>query len=67
MKTIKNGMMIGVLGALLLSGCSSFDTHRFACLPKDHSLKDAPTKKEAQYMPRGFFDPYSSDQHQMGI
>ncbi len=60
-------MMIGVLGALLLSGCSSFDTQRFACLPKDHSLKDAPIKKEAQYMPRGFFDPYSSDQHQMGI
>ncbi len=67
MKTIKNGMMIGTLGALLLSGCSSFDTQRFACLPKDHSLKGTPTKKEVQYMPRGFFDPYSSDQHQMGI
>ncbi len=60
MKTIKNGIMIGTLGALLLSGCSSFDTQRFACLPKDHSLKDA-SKKEAQYMPKGFFDPYSSN------
>ncbi len=67
MKTIKNGMMIGALGTLLLSGCSSFDTQRFACLPKDHSLKDAPAKKEVQYMPSGFFDPYSSDQHQIGI
>ncbi|GAA6988202.1 hypothetical protein ID0090_09010 [Helicobacter pylori] len=67
MKTIKNGMMIGTLGALLLSGCSSFDAQRFACLPKDHSLKDASAKKEAQYMPSGFFDPYSSDQHQIGI
>ncbi|WRA72423.1 hypothetical protein FE348_00270 [Helicobacter pylori] len=47
MKTIKNGIMIGTLGALLLSGCSSFDTQRFACLPKDHSSKDASTKKEA--------------------
>ncbi len=46
MKTIKNGIMIGTLGALLLSGCSSFDTQRLACLPKDHSLKDA-SKKEA--------------------
>ncbi len=60
MKTIKNGIMIGTLGALLFSGCSSFDTQRFACLPKDHSLKDASTKKEAQYTPKGFFDPYSS-------
>lgn len=61
MKTIKNGIMIGTLGALLLSGCSSFDTQRFACLPKDHSSKDASTKKEVQYMPKGFFDPYSSN------
>ncbi|GAA7427481.1 hypothetical protein ID0988_12700 [Helicobacter pylori] len=61
MKTIKNGMMIGALGALLLSGCSSFDAQRFACLPKDHSLKDAPAKKEAQYTHKGFFDPYSSN------
>ncbi|GAA7476274.1 hypothetical protein ID1078_00010 [Helicobacter pylori] len=61
MKTIKNGIMIGTLGALLLSGCSSFDTQRFACLPKDHSSKDASTKKEAQYTPKGFFDPYSSN------
>ncbi|MBH0234985.1 hypothetical protein [Helicobacter pylori] len=61
MKTIKNGIMIGTIGALLLSGCSSFDTQRFACLPKDHSSKDASTKKEAQYMPKGFFDPYSSN------
>ncbi|GAA8044049.1 hypothetical protein JP0566_05970 [Helicobacter pylori] len=67
MKTIKNGIMIGILGALLLSGCSSFDTQRFACFPKDHSLKDASTKKEVQYTPKGFFDPYSSDQHQMDI
>ncbi len=55
MKTIKNGMMIGTLGALLLSGCSSFDAQRLACLPKDHSLKDASTKKETQYTPKGFF------------
>ncbi|GAA9788729.1 hypothetical protein VN0365_13730 [Helicobacter pylori] len=60
MKTIKNGIMIGTLGALLLSGCSSFDTQRFACLPKDQSLKNASTKKEAQYTPKCFFDPYSS-------
>ncbi len=54
MKTIKNGMMIGTLGALLLSGCSSFDAQRFACLPKDHSPKDASTKKKRNTRLRAF-------------
>ncbi len=54
MKTIKNGIMIGTLGALLLSGCSSFDAQRFACLPKDHSSKDASTKKKRNTYLRAF-------------
>ncbi|GAA7265985.1 hypothetical protein ID0481_09060 [Helicobacter pylori] len=61
LKTVYIGIMFGTLCLCCLCGCSSCDAQRFACLPKDHSLKDASTKKEAQYTPKGFFDPYSSN------
>ncbi|QDK10603.1 hypothetical protein [Helicobacter pylori] len=63
MKTIRNGLMIGAIGTLLLSGCSSYKSQGLAC------VDDKAMKKEAHHierqtttgMPSGLFDPYSSN------
>ncbi len=63
MKTIRNGLMIGAIGTLLLSGCSSYKSRGLAC------VDDKAMKKEAHHterqtttgMPSGLFDPHSSN------
>ncbi|WQR92116.1 hypothetical protein FFR87_00655 [Helicobacter pylori] len=70
MKTIKNGIMIGTLGALLLSGCSSsFKSQSLACVDGKAMKKEAHQvqRETTIHVPSGLFDHYSSDQHQMGI
>lgn len=62
MKTIRNGLMIGAIGALLLSGCSSYKSQGLAC--DDKAMKKEAHHTERQTttgMPSGLFDPYSSN------
>ncbi|WP_104745210.1 hypothetical protein [Helicobacter acinonychis] len=67
MKTIRSGLMIGALGALLLSGCSSFKSQGLACACIDGKAM----KKEAHHtekqtttnVPSGLFDPFASEQN----
>ncbi|WP_187857566.1 hypothetical protein KVC60_01470 [Helicobacter pylori] len=70
MKMIRNSLMIGVLGALLLSGCSSsFKSQSLACVDGKAMKKETHQvqRETTIHVPSGLFDPYSSDQHQMGI
>lgn len=56
MKTIRNGVVVGVS---LLGGCASvetyFDALRVAC------IKDAVIEKEARHTPKDFGSPYRTD------
>ncbi|RVZ10852.1 urease-enhancing factor [Helicobacter pylori] len=56
MKTIRNGVVVGVS---LLGGCASVETHfdalRVAC------IKDAVIEKEVCYTPKDFSSPYHTD------
>ncbi|WP_033603841.1 hypothetical protein [Helicobacter pylori] len=57
MKTIRNGVVVGVS---LFGGCASvetrFDALRVAC------VKDAVIEKELRYTPKDFSNPYYIDQ-----
>ncbi len=67
MKMIRNSLMVGALGALLLSGCSSsFKSQTLACVDgKAMEKQTHQAQKETTIrMPSGLFDIYSSDQHQ---
>ncbi len=56
MKTIRNGVVVGVS---LLGGCASvetrFDALRVAC------VKDAVIEKEVHYTPKDFGGPYHTE------
>ncbi|OOQ39523.1 urease-enhancing factor [Helicobacter pylori] len=62
MKTIRNGVVVGVS---LLGGCTSvetrFDALRVAC------IKDTSIEKESHYMPKDFGSFYFSNQTDIGF